>query len=368
MLDGRNQHQHGGHERHERPHRHPAGVALPQGRGNHARQRRRRQHLGQRCHGRRGDGGLEGQPAQSVAEHIEPLGLGGLCAVQADQPVGQYVFLHHVGQGIGGFLAGLGQAVEALGQHPHHQNQGRKNHDDDERQLPVQVKQIAQQRQQGQAVFGQRQEGSHQHACAGLHFVHQRVGQTTGGLLFEQLHVGHRQPLEHVAAHVQHAGSGGVAQGVLGQKTGQSAHAKQPQQGSWHHPQRHRTRSETFVQQGFEQGGDEWLGQCAHQRGDCRQDHAAAGGCEIRPQAAQPVQQGGVGRQFRVIFGEHGLRRKGGLALKHWLSINPKAGLRYYRLRCHLPQEAGLIVQLPQKFIRTCHCRCPGAPCWGPPL
>ena len=175
VPNGCDQHQHGGDKRHKVAHRHAGLAALPQGHRDHGRQRRGRQHLRQRCHGRHGHGRLQREAAQRHAQVVKALGLALLGAVQAHHAVGECVFFDHVGQLVGGLLAGAGEFVEPPRQHPHDQNQTRKQQQHDQRELPVQVHQITEQGEQREAVLGQGQHGSHQHGGTGLHLVHQGV-------------------------------------------------------------------------------------------------------------------------------------------------------------------------------------------------
>ena len=289
MPNGRDQHQHGGDEGHKIAHGHATAAALPQRHGDHGGQSHGGQHLGQGRHGRLGDGGLQRQPAQADAQAIKPLPLTRLSAVQAHHAVGQRVFFHHIGQFIGGLLAGTGQPVEALGQRAHDKDQRWKQEEDDECELPVQVHQVAQQGHQGQAVLGQAQQCVDQHGGPGLDLVHQGVGELAGALLGKQVQLCIVEPLEHGAAQVQQAEAGRVRQCVLRHKASQAPKAEEGQQGCRHHPEVDIALAEAAVEQSLEQGRDQWLGQRTDHRADSGQHDAQFGRPEIGPELAQPL-------------------------------------------------------------------------------
>ncbi|MDT4850076.1 hypothetical protein FQZ97_842150 [compost metagenome] len=289
VPDRRDQHQHRGDEGHEIAHSDTTAVALPQRHGDHGGESGRGQQLGERRHGRHGDGGLERQPAQRHAQHIEALGLACLGAVQPHHAVGQGVFFHHIGEFVGGGLAVAGELVEAAREHPHDQDQAWKHGQHDQRELPVQVEQVAHQRDHREAVLGEREEGRHQHLRAGLHLVDQRVGQFARALAGKQRHLGIVELDEHGPAQVQQAQAGGVGQRVLRHETGHAADAEQPHERHGHHPQRDVALGETPVQQCLEQRRNHGLGGRAQQGTDSGERDAGAGGAEIRPQSPQAL-------------------------------------------------------------------------------
>ena len=112
-----------------------------------------------------------------------------LCVLRSIKPdiaLGQHVFLNDVSQGVRCTLSLFGNAVQALGEGFHDPGHRRKEHANDERQLPVEVHQVAQQRQQRERVARQGHQRLHQKHCAGVHLVDHGVGQGAGRLVFKQ--------------------------------------------------------------------------------------------------------------------------------------------------------------------------------------
>ena len=240
-ADGGNQHQHRCDEGHKTAHRHivrsACGAALPQRHANHRRQGGRRQQLGERRHGRRGDGRFDGQAAQAPAQGIEPAGLRCLRCMQAHHAMGQHVFFDHIGQFVGGLLAALGEVVEATRERLHDPGHARHHHGHDQRELPVQVQQVPQQGQQGEAIARDAQQGLHQQGGAGLHLVHHRIGQGAGRLAGEKTHFGGQQAVEQGRAQRQHAFVGNAGQRILADELGQTADQEDAHDGHGHHPE-----------------------------------------------------------------------------------------------------------------------------------
>jgi hypothetical protein len=71
--------------------------------------------------------------------------------VQPHDAPGEHVLLDHVGQLVGGLLALHRQAVQPLAEHLHDPGDGREQDADEQRQLPVQVQQVGEQRDQASA-------------------------------------------------------------------------------------------------------------------------------------------------------------------------------------------------------------------------
>ena len=148
----RNQHQHGADESHKAADGNVFIAPLPQGDADHRRQGNGRHQLGGRCHGCRGDGGLDIELLQLAAEFHKTVGLGLLRTMQAHHAVGQHIFFHHIGQCIGSLLAALGDAVQAARQGLHDPAHGGNDEGYSQRKLPVQIQQIAQQRDQRETI------------------------------------------------------------------------------------------------------------------------------------------------------------------------------------------------------------------------
>ena len=141
--------------------------------------------------------------------------------------MGQHVFLDHIGQGVGGLLAALGDAVQALGQRFHDPAHGGHDEGHGQGQLPVQVQQIAQQRHQGEAVARDGQKGLDQLRGPGLHLVHHGVGQCTGRLLGKQVHLRDLDAGEQVFAQAQHAFVGNPRERILARELRHATHQEQ---------------------------------------------------------------------------------------------------------------------------------------------
>ena len=194
--------------------------------------------------------------------------------------MGQHVFFDHIGQFVGGLLAALGEVVEATRERLHDPGHAGHHHSHDQRELPVQVQQVPQQGQQGEAIARDAQQGLHQQGGAGLHLVHHGIGQGTGRLAGEKTHFGGQQAVEQGSAQRQHAFVGNAGQRVLPHELGQAAHQEDSHDGHGHHPQLQRTIGEAFVQQRLQQRWNEGFGDGAYQRGD-------DGGCPAQPLAAK---------------------------------------------------------------------------------
>ena len=314
VLDRRDQHQHGRHERRETADGDAAGGALPERRADHRRQRRRRQQLRQRRHGRGRDGGLHRQPAQLAIEAVEALALRGLRLVQAHHAMGQHVFFDHIGQPVGGLLAGLGDPVQPPRQHFHHERHAGEDHQHDQRQLPVEVQQVRHQRHQRQRVLDQGQHGIHQQCGAGLHFVDHCVGERAGRGLAEHRHRRVEQPVEQLAAQRHHRLVGHEGERILRHETGGAANREQSHQHHRHDPQAERAALKAAVQQRLHQGRDHGLG---HRRDQDRGDHAGqgpAGAAEIREKPRQPRPECPRRRRFVEAVGfVHAACSRGGV-------------------------------------------------------
>ena len=270
--DGRHQHHHGGHEGDKATHRDGtlmalADLGLPQGNGEHRRQRHRGHRLRQRGHGRGGDHRFERELAQAAAQNLEAAALLLLGAMQAHHAVGQHVFLDHVGQLVGGALALLGEAVEAARELAHHPRHAGRKHHHDHGELPVQIQQVAHQRHQGAAVAREPHERLHEHVGAVLHLEHHGVGQRAGRLPREQAEVGIEQAGEHVLAQPHHAVVGNACQRILGRETGHPAQEEQQQHGRRHGPELQRATGEAAVEQGLDQSRHPGFGERCHHRG-----------------------------------------------------------------------------------------------------
>ena len=110
------------------------------------------------------------------------LGKGGtepLFSVKPDVAVREHVLFDHVGQMVGRLLAVAGDAVQACRQLAHHVRDSRKQENHDQREPPVQVQQIGHEGHERQAVAGEGHQRPHQQGGAGLHFIHQGIGQGT---------------------------------------------------------------------------------------------------------------------------------------------------------------------------------------------
>ena len=90
-----------------------------------------------------------------MAQIVKPFGFGRLGAMQANIAMRHDVFFHHIGQAVRGRLAFLGQAIQAFGQNLNDQGDRRKQKTDNQRKFPVEVDQVADQRQQCQYIAGQ---------------------------------------------------------------------------------------------------------------------------------------------------------------------------------------------------------------------
>ena len=119
--------------------------------------------------------GFEQQRAQALAQCGKALLLLLLSAVQPHHAVCQHVFFHHIGQIVGRFLGFFSQAIQALGELAHHPRHAGREHHHHHRELPVQIQQVAHQRNQRKAVARHAHQRLHQHTCARLHLKHHRV-------------------------------------------------------------------------------------------------------------------------------------------------------------------------------------------------
>ncbi len=268
-ADGCNQHEHCRDERDKAAHRHLPCVhrspVLPQGDADHRRECGGGQQLGERRHGRRCNGRFDGQPTQASAQAAKAFGLTRLRPVQAHHAMRQNVFFHHIGQFVGRLLAAFGQAIQATGQRLHDPGDAGHHHGHNQCELPVQVKQIAQQCDEREAVARQAQQRLHQQGGARLYLVHHRVRERTGRLAAEKGHFCCQHAVKQRLPQREHAFVGNARQCVLGNELCNSPHQKNAQNGNWHHPQLQRALGETAVEQRLQQGRNERLGRCAHQ-------------------------------------------------------------------------------------------------------
>jgi hypothetical protein len=238
--------------------------------------------------------------------------------MQAHHAVGQNVLLHHIGQLVGGRLAGLGDAVQAARQRLHDPGHTRHHEGHDQRQLPVQIDQVAEQGNQREAVARDAHHGLHQLLGAGLHLVDDGVGQRRCRLPGKQAHVGGQQALEQLLAQTQHAVIGDACQRVLSRELGQAANDEQADQKHRHRPQRQRASRKTAVEQRLEQCRHGGLGGCPHQRGQDGQTPGPALAREIRRQALEALHQRQLGWiDGGCLSGSWGRDGLGGLA-RRW--------------------------------------------------
>ena len=297
--DRRDQHQHGRNERHKPAHGHVLHIdgapALPQRNADHHRQRGGGQQLGQRRHRRRGDGGLDGQAAQAAAQVGKALRLTPLCAMQAHHAVCQHVFFDHIGQLVGGLLAAFGEVVQPPRQGLHDPGDPWNHNGNDQRELPVEVQQIDQQRDQREPVARQAEQGLHQQGGTGLHFIDHRVGERAGRLAPKQSHLCGQYTIKQRLAQCQHAFVGNACQCVLAYKLGHATYEKDPQNRQGHHPQLQGALGKALVQQGLQKGGDQGLRDGAHQCGNNGQAPGHSLVAKVHRQPLQARHQGGGG-------------------------------------------------------------------------
>jgi hypothetical protein len=302
-LDGRDEHQHRRDEGCEGPDS-DAFAALPQRDGDHHRQRGRGKHVSERRDRRRRHGGLHAQAAQRGAEPGEPAGLHLLRAMQADYAGGQDVLLDDVRQVVGGRLSRASDAIEAARHGPDEPGHGRHDQEHDQGQLPVQVQQIGQECDQGNAVLEQANHGVDQHRGAVLHLEHHGIRQCGGVLFAKQGKTRVEQPGEHIAAQRQQPVLGDLGQRQVGQKPGQAPDSEQEQQTCRDHPQGDSAGLEAAIEQWFEQGRRERLGgRCDHGR-----EHRRA------PSAARAAKIGSQPAQGGQVRPDHGVPHPGQMA------------------------------------------------------
>jgi hypothetical protein len=128
-----------------------------------------------------------------------------------------------------------------------------------------------------------------------LHLVDDGVGQRAGRLPGKQGHLGVQQAREQALSQRQHAFVGDAREGVLSDKLGHAAHGEQAHQRHGHDPQLQLTLAEAAVQQGFEQGGNQRLGQCGDHRRQKGNAPCQTLLSEMTGQPGQPLHQ----RAFR---------------------------------------------------------------------
>ena len=180
--------------------------------------------------------------------------------MQPDVAVGKDVFFHHVGQRVGGGLAGFGQGVELFRQPRHDEGNRWQQHGDDGGELPVEVQQVADQRDQGDGIAHQGHDGVDQQGRAVVDFINDGVGQFTGGLVGEEDEFGVQQLAKHGLAQVAEALGGDFGDGHFGHKPGYTTDAEQGDEGDGNDPQLDSAFLEATVQKRTQGGGDERLG------------------------------------------------------------------------------------------------------------
>ena len=186
--------------------------------------------------------------------------------MQAHDAVRQNVFFDHIGQLICCQLRLSGQPVQSFGKPAHHPRHARPQHHHNHRQLPVQIQQVAHQRNQGKAVARQPHERLHQHGGPRLHLVHHGVGQAAGRLAGKQPQLRIHQAAKNFVAQLEHAIVGNARQCVLRAKLGNAPQNEHEQYARWHHPQGQSTFAKALIQQGLEHGGHGCFRQRPHQR------------------------------------------------------------------------------------------------------
>ena len=97
----------------------------------------------------------------------------------------QHIFFNHIGQLVGGILAIAGYPEQPLRQGPHHISHRRKETRNDQRELPVQIHQVANQCHQRQRATGRYHQCADHEPRTGLNFVNDGVGQRAGVLVGE---------------------------------------------------------------------------------------------------------------------------------------------------------------------------------------
>ena len=227
VFERRHQHQHGSDEGHESAHGGAAAVAgagaLGQGHHDHSRQRDRGNHLRDRRAGGGRRGRLDHQAAQQLAVLAEALALRQSRAMQAHDAPGQHVLFDHVGQLVGGGLVRASEPVKPPRHDAHHQGDRRCEQRHQQRQLPVQPQQVAEQGDEGHGIAHDHQQRLHQPDGTGLRFVDHRIGQAARAVSREQGGRSIQQAREHHLAQGQHTEVGGPGQRVGGQKRRQAA-------------------------------------------------------------------------------------------------------------------------------------------------
>ena len=190
----------------------------------------------------------------------ETLGLVLRRVVQPHDAPGQHVLFDHVGQLVSGLLAGQSDAPHAPADQAHRSGHQRKHHADEQRELPVQPDQVAQQRHQRQAFAQHGQQRADQKMGALVHLVDHDVGQLAGRVPREQVGVRAQHPVEHGLAQVEHAFVGSPRQRVLGSEGGGAAHQEQPHDHHRHQPQWDAAVAEAAVKQRLHQRWQHRLG------------------------------------------------------------------------------------------------------------
>ena len=295
---------------------------------------------------------------------LEAPRLGRRGAVQAHDAPGQHVFFHHVGQAVGGVLALACQAAQAAAHGLHQQRHRGEQDAHEQRELPVQPHQVAQQCQQGERILQHDQHRAHQLQRAVLHLVDQGVGQAAGRMPREHRRLGGEHPLKQRLAQILHTAVGSPRQRILRDEAGQSAHRKHADDGHRHQPQRQRTGAEALVEQGLEHGGDQRLGERPHQRCDKGHAHRQPAVAEVRGDAGKALQQAGHGGGLRHgVPGRQWIIRSGGRAFGRAVA----AGRQCCAVGQHLPVLAGACCNNCMNVQYWCEpvaapvrrCRCP---------
>ena len=151
-----------------------------------------------------------------MAQNIKAAGLAGLRTMQANVSMRHDVFFHDVSQAVGGSLAFLGQAVKPFRQNLNDKCNGRKQKTDNQCQLPVQINQVAHECQQCQHIPGKSHDSVNQRRRAIEHFIHHRVGNSAGVLIFKQSQLCSQKLAKHSLAQLKQPVIGDFGQRKLG--------------------------------------------------------------------------------------------------------------------------------------------------------
>ena len=212
--------------------------------------------------------------------------------MQPDIAVGQDVFFHHIGEGVGRGLAGFGQAVELFGQARHDESDSGQQHGNDGGELPVEVEQVANQGDQGDGITHQSHDGIDQQVRAVVDFIDHGVGQFTGGLVSKEDEFGVQQLAKHGLAQAAEALGGDFGDGYFGHKTGCATDTEQGDEGDGDDPQLDTAFLEATVQERAQGGGDERLGTGGQRGGQKNHQPRAFGVAKIGNQAGEALAQG----------------------------------------------------------------------------